>query len=126
MSAGNPNAPIRIPARIARLTTLSRMSPKNALTSPGAAQRYGPNDPVGALRDSEDEACTRSPVESGSRPAGTDTSGHLVPTIAMSRQGRSDTPLAEERARVQNERERLRGGLPVLQLRGWCLGLAAV
>ena len=59
------------------------------------------------------------------RPA-TGTSGHRVPTIAPSRQGRSDTPLAEERARAQNERERFDGGLPVLQLRGWCLGLAAV
>jgi hypothetical protein len=39
MSAGKPNAPTRMPARIARLTTLSRMSPKNAFTSPGAAHR---------------------------------------------------------------------------------------
>ena len=39
-SAGKPNPPTRIPARMARFTTLSSIRPKNALTSPVAAHLY--------------------------------------------------------------------------------------
>src|SRR5688572_25146940 len=40
MSSGKRNTNTRIPARMTRFMTLSSMSPKKALTSPAAAQRY--------------------------------------------------------------------------------------
>src|SRR5688572_4255565 len=109
MSAGNPNAPTRIPARIARLTTLSRINPKNALMSPGAAQRYLPNEPPVGAAETGGEGCTgRSSAVAGG--------GVLVRdrTVTASREAREDDPLAEERATPQNAEERTQTGATVL------------